>query len=87
MFSQMNVCTNARLEMLDCETIDVSEGIDVNKSNGLHQCIICHYLYFLEVCDASHDLIQKTMSFNDVAIVSVKGMIEFISGTWAKMKP
>ena len=52
-------------------------------------------MYFLEinftfqpeVCDVSHDLIQKTMSFNDVATVSVKGMIKFISGTWAKMKP
>ena len=52
------------------------------KTNGLlEECIICHYWYFLQinfgfqpkVCDSCHDLIQKVISFNDVAIVSVKG--------------
>ena len=43
--------------------------------------IICHYCYFLGVnfgfqpkrCDGCHDLMQKAMSFNDAAIVSIKG--------------
>ena len=51
------------------------------KTNGLlEEGIICHYWYFLQinfgfqpkVCDSCHDLIQKVISFNDVAIVSVK---------------
>ena len=29
--------------MLQYERIDVSEGIDINKSNKLKECIICHY--------------------------------------------
>ena len=56
--------------------IDASEGIDINKTNVLYQCIIYHYLYFCrvrfsfkpKVCDGCHDLMQKAMSFNDVAI-------------------
>ena len=47
----------------------------------LCKCIICHYWYFLEtnfrfqwkVCSGCHDLMQKAMSFNDVAIASIKG--------------
>ena len=41
---------------------------------------ICHYWYFLDknftyepcLCNGCHDLMQKAMNFNDVAIVSVK---------------
>ena len=44
-------------------------------------CDIFHYWYFLDknftyeryLCDSCHDLMQKAMSFNDVAIVSIKG--------------
>ena len=54
--------------------------INVNKTNSLLECIICHYWYFLDinfgfqpkVYDHCHDLMQKAMSFNDVTIVSVK---------------
>ena len=56
-----------KLKMLNCDRTDVSEGIDANKTNGLHECIICHYWYFLEIkrkfqpelCNGSHDLKQK----------------------------
>ena len=51
------------------------------KTKLLHKGIICHYPNFLrinfrfhpKVCNDCHDLIQKGMSFNDPAIVSVKG--------------
>ena len=34
--------------MLEYDRIDISEGIDVNKSNDKSkECGICHYLYFL----------------------------------------
>ena len=67
--------------MLEFGRIDISEGINTNKTNTSKQCNICHYWYFLDknfnyekyLCDGCHDLMQKAMNFNDVAIVSVKG--------------
>ena len=66
--------------MLDYERIDISEGIDVNKTNLLKECDICHYWYFKDIgfkyekylCNGCHDLMQKAMSFNNLAIVYVK---------------
>ena len=67
--------------MLECDRIDISEGIDINKSSDKSkECHICHYWYFLDknfryqpyLCNGCHDLMQKGMNFNDVAIVSVK---------------
>ena len=66
---------NARIDR------DISEGIDVNKTNLSKGCDICHYWYFKDtsfkydkyLCNGCHDLIQKAMSFNNAAIVYVKG--------------
>ena len=67
--------------MLEYHKIDISEGIDTNKK--VHQkSDICHYWYFLDknfnyepyLCNGCHDLMQKAMNFNDVAIVSIKGI-------------
>ena len=35
--------------MIEYDRIDVSEALDANKTNGLNECIIYHYLYFLEI--------------------------------------
>ena len=35
--------------MLEYDGIDVPEGFDVNKTDGLRKCIICCYWYFLTV--------------------------------------
>ena len=67
--------------MLEYDRIDISEGIDINKSYASKECDICHYWYFLDknfnyepyLCNDWHDLMQKAMNFNDVAIVSIKG--------------
>ena len=68
--------------MLEYDRIDISEGADVNNSNDKSkECDICHYWYFLgrnfsyqpHLCNGCHDLMQKAMSFNDVAIISIKG--------------
>ena len=32
--------------MLQYETIDVSEGIDVNKTSFSKECMLCHYCFF-----------------------------------------
>ena len=67
--------------MLEYDRINISEGIDVNKSSDKSkECDICHYWYFLNknftfrlyLFNGCHDLMQKAMSFNDVAIVSNK---------------
>ena len=67
--------------MLEYERIDISEEIDLNKSDKSKECDICHYWYFLDknfnyepyLCNGCHDLMQKAMNFNDVTIFSIKG--------------
>ena len=70
------------IQMLEYDKIDISEGIDLNQSNDKSKvCDICHYWYFLDkkfscqyhLCNGCHDLMQKAMSFNDAAVVSIKG--------------
>ena len=36
--------------MLKYDRIDVSEGIDINKTNASKECDICHYWYFKDIC-------------------------------------
>ena len=51
--------------MLEYDRIDISEGIDVNKTNLSKGCNICHYWYFKDIsfkyenylCTGCHDLI------------------------------
>ena len=67
--------------MLAYDRIDISGGIDIDKTNKSKECDICHYWYFLDknfnyekyLCNGCQDLMQKAMSFNDVVIVSIKG--------------
>ena len=67
--------------MLEYDRIDISEGIDTVKTNKSREFNTCHYWYFLNkdfnyepyLCNGCHDLMQKAMNFNDVAIVSIKG--------------
>ena len=37
-----------KTSMLYYDGIDVSEGIDSNKTNESKKCNICHYWYFLD---------------------------------------
>ena len=67
--------------MLEYERIDISEGIDADKTNLSKECDICQYWYFKNIgfkyqpylCNRCHDLMQKAMSFNNIAIVYTKG--------------
>ena len=67
--------------MLEYDRIGISQGTDINKTNLSKECDIRHYWYFLEkgfnhepyLCNSCHDLMQKAMDFNDLAIVSIKG--------------
>ena len=66
--------------MLEYDRIDISEGIDLYKTNTSKECDIYHYWYFKDngfkykpyLCNGCHDLIQKAISFN-YAIIYVKG--------------
>ena len=82
--------------MLEYNRIDISKGIDIKKINASKECKICHYWYFKDtglkhepyLCNGCHGLMQKVISFNDVATVYVKGSLlvyEFTFGVWAKM--
>ena len=65
--------------MLEYDKIDISEGIDTDKSSVSKECSICHYWYFSDknfnynpyLCNGCHDLMQKALK--KVAIVSIKG--------------
>ena len=67
--------------MLEYGRINISKGTDVNKINLSKECDICHYWNFKDIgfkyesylCNGSHDLMQKAMSFNNIAILYVKG--------------
>ena len=67
--------------MLYYDRIDVSEGIDVNKTSASKECDICHYWYFLNysfkfqpnVCSRCHDLLMMPIKLSDIAILNIKG--------------
>ena len=66
--------------MLEYDRIAISEGIDVNKTSLSKECDICHYRYFKDIgfkyesylWNGCHDLMEKVMSFKNVAVVYVK---------------
>ena len=65
--------------MLEYDRIDISEGIDVNKTNKSKECMLCHYWYFLNknfsygpyLCDGCYNIMQKYINFKNIAIVHV----------------
>ena len=67
--------------MLEYDRIDISEGIDVNKTILSKECDICHHWYFKDIgfknqpylCYGCHDLTQKATSFSNVPVIYVKG--------------
>ena len=67
--------------MLEYDRIEISEGIDTKKANASKEYKICHYWYFKDIgfkyephlCNGCHVLMQKAVSFNNIAIVCVKG--------------
>ena len=66
--------------MLEYDKIDILEGIDINKTNESKEYMLCHYWYFLNksfsygayLCDGCYNIVQKSISFKNIAIVRVK---------------
>ena len=73
-----------KYKLLEYDRIDISEVIDVNKTSASKECDICHSFKDIDFkhepyfCNGCHDLMQKAISFNDVAIVYVKGSVHRI---------
>ena len=69
--------------MLRYQKIDVSEGIDVNKTSASKECELCHCWFFKDVgfkfeenvCNRCHDLLTMAHSLKNIAILSAKGAI------------
>ena len=67
--------------MLQYEKIDVSEGIDANKTSASKECELCHYWFFKDVgfkfeehvCNGCHDLLTMAYGLENIAILSAKG--------------
>ena len=67
--------------MLEYDRIDISEGIDVDKTNKSKECMFCHYWYFLNknfsygpyFCDGYYNMTQKSIDFKNINFVYVKG--------------
>ena len=66
--------------MLQYNKINVSEGIDVNKTSALKECELYHCWFFIDigfkfdehVCNKCHDLLTMTHSLKDIAIFKCK---------------
>ena len=66
--------------MLEYDKIDISEGIDINKTNKSNECMLCHYWYFLDknfsngpyLCDGCYNIMQKSIDSKNIAIFHVR---------------
>ena len=68
------------LQILYFDRIDVSEEIDVNKTNASKECDICHWYFFnysfkfqSYVCNRCHDLLIMSMKLSNIAFLNIKG--------------
>ena len=65
--------------MLYYDIIDVSEGIDVNKTSASKEYGVCHYWYFLNysfkfqpsVYNRCHDLLMMSMNLTNIGILNI----------------
>ena len=68
--------------MIQYKRIDISEGIDFNKTNNSKECMICHYWYFKDigfkyqpyVCNEYHDFCMIVQNLNDFVILGIKNV-------------
>ena len=67
--------------MLPYQKLDVSEGIDINKTSTSKECGLCHYWFYKDigfkfeehVCNKCQDLLTIAYSLKDIAILNAKG--------------
>ena len=69
--------------MLEYDRINVSEGIDVDKSNNSKKCMLCHYWYFLDknfsygpyLCDGCYNIMQNLSILKILLLFTLKKCI------------
>ena len=73
--------------MIEYKKIDISERIDVDKTNKSKECMLCHYWYFLHknfsygpyLCDGCFNIMQKSIDSKILILFTLKEMhTEFI---------
>ena len=69
--------------MLHFDKIDISQGIDINKTSASKECDVCHYWYFLDkgfkfqpnICNGCYDVllmsVSKVLSSNRISSMGV----------------
>ena len=73
--------------MLYYDSIDITEGIHLNKTSVSKECNICHYWYFLDkafkfqpyVCNGCHDVLMISMNLMNINGVDYRCIITRIS--------
>ena len=60
--------------MLEYDIINISKGIDINKTSDSQEWYIfkINFRYQPIVCNDCYDLLQKYMRFKDMAVVTVR---------------
>ena len=66
--------------MLEYDRIDISEEIDVDKTDRSKECKLCHYWYFLNknfsygpyLCNGCYDIVQRPTHFKNIGIAHIK---------------
>ena len=66
--------------MLQYDRIDVSKGIDINKTSEWKECMLCRYLYFKDVgykfqqyaCNGCHAVSMMAYELKSIAILNPK---------------
>ena len=68
--------------MSEYDRIDISEGIDVDKTNKSKECMLCHYWYFLDknfsygpyLCNGCYNITQKSVDLKILLLFILKKM-------------
>ena len=66
--------------MIYYDRIDVSEGLNVNKTSPQKKCDVFHYRYFINLsfkfqpnaCNRCHGLLMMPVNLSDIAILNIK---------------
>ena len=66
--------------MLQYRKIDVSEGINTNKTSLSKKCMLCHYWYFEDVgfkfepnvCSKCHNILMTAYELKKIAIFNIE---------------
>ena len=77
------------IKILQYERINISEGIDTNKTSASKECMLCHYWYFQNigykfesnVCNKCHDVLMTPYELKNIAILNVKDPV-YICSLW-----